>query len=68
MRFVASIADRMLAMVVPRATAGACCPPDPWKQSCGCHSSTHTIWVKNCSYNCACQVFCGTCYNDYISC
>jgi signal peptidase I len=31
MRLVTTVADRLLSAVVPRATAGACCPPDPWE-------------------------------------
>jgi len=56
----------MLSMVAPRATAAACCPPDPWLQECYCHN--HSVYVKNCSYNCACKVFCGSCYIDFIAC
>ena len=66
MRLVNSLADLMLGLVAPKATAGACIPPDPWLQSCGCKS--HSIWVKNCSYNCAGKAICGSCHNDYIGC
>ena len=66
MRIVTGLADRMLSMVAPRATAAACCPPDPWLAECYCHN--HSIYAKRCSYNCACKVFCGTCYNDFIAC
>ena len=66
MRLVTTVADRLLSAVVPRAIAGACCPPDPWVQECYCHS--HTVYVKNCSYTCTCAAHCGGCYNAFIGC
>ena len=66
MRFVNSLADRLLGVVAPKATAGACVPPDPWTQYCSCTS--HVVRVKNCSYDCKGTAVCGTCYNSNISC
>jgi hypothetical protein len=66
MRLVTTVADRLLSVVVPRVTAGACCPPDPWVQECYC--SNHTIYVKTCSYTCACIAHCGGCRNADIGC
>jgi len=67
-RIIATLADRLLGLMVPTVTAGACCPHDPWVQECSCHESTETVWAKNCQYNCACQPVCGACYNTYIGC
>ena len=65
MRFITPIADRLVSAVVPRVTAGACCPPDPYTVTCtACARNYAHVWqktVKTCSYNCACQVFCGGC-------
>jgi len=66
MRMIARMSDLLLGLVVPEITAGACCPPDPWQQECYCRN--HTIYVKTCSYNCACAVHCGSCSNSYIGC
>jgi hypothetical protein len=66
MRMITRMSDRLLRLVVPEITAGACCPPDPWQQECSC--TNHTIRAKSCSYNCGCKVFCGSCYNTYIGC
>jgi hypothetical protein len=66
MRIITRMSDRLLGLVVPEITAGACCPPDPWQQECYCRN--HTVYVKNCSYTCACAVHCGGCTNSYIGC
>jgi hypothetical protein len=71
LRFIAPIADRILSAIVPRATAGACCPPDPYLVACtGCYrgySHQYVYEAKTCSYNCACQVSCGGC-NTLVPC
>jgi hypothetical protein len=61
-----SLADRLVNLVAPKATAGACIPPDPYTASCGCKSSR--IYAKSCSNNCAGTVFCGSCYATSIVC
>ena len=66
MRVVATIADRMLSAVVPRASAGACCPPDPVTEICFCSGCWR--YLKTCQYNCACTWFCGGCYNANYRC
>jgi len=66
LRFVSNLADRLLGAVAPRVTAGACVPPDQWKQSCGCVS--HIIRYKNCHYSCNGTPVCGSCFNSDISC
>lgn len=66
MSMIATLADRLLSKVVPEIKAGACCPPDPGTEECYCHN--HTVYAKNCSYNCACKLFCGSCYNTFIGC
>ena len=66
MRLITRISDRLVGMVVPEITAGACCPPDTYQQECYCRNLT--IYAKYCSYNCACKVFCGACTNTYIGC
>jgi len=66
MRMIERMSDRLLGLMVPEITAGACCPPDPWQQECYCRS--HAIYAKSCSYNCGCKTFCGSCYNTYIGC
>lgn len=65
MRLIAPIADRLLSIVVPRITAGACCPADTHKVACnGCARNSQHIWLqqfKSCSYTCACKLICGAC-------
>jgi hypothetical protein len=68
LRMVAKMADRLLSVVVPTVTAGACCPHDPYVQECRCHSATKSVWVKSCSLNCACQPVCSACYNSFVTC
>ena len=54
-RRLEALGERMLGLVVPRVTASAGCPPDPWCAACGtCH-------LKRCSQNLGCQTFCGSC-------
>lgn len=70
MPLLASLADRLLSMVVPRVTAGACCPPDPTQVACGpCYKNrlTEHQSQKTCSYTCACKVLCGAC-TTYATC
>jgi hypothetical protein len=66
MRFVTSLADRVISAVVPGITAGACCPPDNYREECYCRGSV--VWAKNCSTNCACKAVCGACYRTNIGC
>ena len=66
MRFVSTLADKMLAKVAPKAKAGACIPDDPFTKYCYC--SGGLVYVKNCHNNCLGTVYCGTCYNSWITC
>ena len=62
MRAISKIADRLLSAVVPKITAGACCPKDTTRQFCYYHPAGSGIpWYRYCSYNCACQLVCGAC-------
>ena len=66
MRLINSLADRVLGVVAPKMTAGACVPPDSWTQSCGCKS--YFIYSKPCHYGCTGNAVCGTCTRTNISC
>lgn len=65
MQLLTKAADRLLSMVVPHVTAGACivCAPS-WKADCGCSSKGY-VKYKICSRSgCECQtVTCGPCNN-----
>jgi hypothetical protein len=61
MRIINGWADRLLSVVVPKITAGACCPPDTTIQFCYCVSHEGYAYGRYCSYNCACQISCSTC-------
>jgi len=61
MRAISKIADRLVSVVVPKITAGACCPKDTTLQFCYCHFG-YQAYYRYCSYNCACQLVCGSCY------
>jgi hypothetical protein len=70
LRFITPLADRLLSMVVPAMSAGACCPPDPYQVACGpCYKNrlTEHQSQKTCTYTCACKVHCGGCSN-YTTC
>ncbi|MEU4338749.1 hypothetical protein AB0F59_29520 [Micromonospora lupini] len=54
-RRLESLGERMLGVFVPKVTAAAGCPPDPWCALCG------TCYFKRCSQNGACKTFCGSC-------
>jgi hypothetical protein len=60
MKAINAMADRLLSAVVPRITAGACCPPDTTFQLCYCYYPGYGLY-RYCSYNCACQITCGGC-------
>jgi hypothetical protein len=58
MRLLNAAADRLVAAIVPRTTAGACeCRPEPWKECC----SPHLGISRTCQYDCRCNVVCGLC-------
>ncbi|WP_433287290.1 hypothetical protein [Micromonospora sp. CA-244673] len=54
-RRLESLGERMLGVFVPKVTAAAGCPPDPWCAVCG------TCYLKRCSYTGACKANCGSC-------
>jgi hypothetical protein len=66
MRLINSLADRVLGVVVPKTTAGACVPPDSWTQYCSCTS--HVVKTKQCHYGCTGNPVCGSCTNTNIEC
>jgi hypothetical protein len=76
MQLLTKAADRLLSVVVPHVTAGACitCPPS-WTTTSGCNcvkqsDKNHAQYIKRCSRSgCECQtVTCGPCYNSGIGC
>ncbi|MGW5559223.1 hypothetical protein ACWER9_18620 [Micromonospora sp. NPDC003944] len=54
-RRLETLGERMLGVFVPKVTAAAGCPPDPWCAVCA------TCYLKRCSQNGACKTFCGGC-------
>jgi hypothetical protein len=66
MAVVSALADRMLSAVVPRASAGACCPPDGQAEICFCSGCWR--YLKYCHYTCNCVWTCGACYNANYRC
>jgi hypothetical protein len=58
------LGDRMLARLLPRMNASACqCAPDPWQECDWISVSACAVYygrgvLFNCSYNCACAVYC----------
>ncbi|MFB9236647.1 hypothetical protein ACFFWC_13970 [Plantactinospora siamensis] len=55
-----ALGERMLGMFVPKVTAAAGCPPDPWCATCG------TCYFKRCHYTASCGYTCGSCgYNCF---
>jgi hypothetical protein len=65
-QLLGSIADRLVTLAVPKTTAGACCPPDPYRDTCYCGpvgTDGHPwIYYRDCRTNCGCQESCGGCY------
>jgi hypothetical protein len=61
MRLLDVAADRLVSLLAPKTTAGACaCDPAPYTQVCsGCHERTK--YTRNCSYDCNCKVYCSPC-------
>jgi len=48
-RSIAGIADRLVNLVVPRVTAGACACGDRWVDACGkCGSHKAHLWQASC--------------------
>jgi len=69
MGILTSMADRVLSLVVPRASAGACCQNNPGWVFCYCNRRNprepNLRYAKYCQYNCSCQQVCGPC--QYVS-
>jgi hypothetical protein len=58
---IGAAADRLLSRVVPKAAAGACCPPDPSYETCFCSGKNR--YAQRCTSDCACRTHCDpTCY------
>ncbi len=57
-------ADRLLSLVAPKITAGACPCNGPVTLSCfngACHNGHH--WAKVCKVRCDCSIIsCGACF------
>ena len=67
MGLVTRAADRLLALVVPRTTAGACCVSCGYL-NCGC-TSDGLLRQKYCCANCNCRgIHCGACYTTNAHC
>lgn len=65
-RYLGTLADRVLAVVAPKVTAHAnCCPIEDSTVPCGCISGTK--WERTCLDNC-CRITCYPCYNTGVSC
>lgn len=55
-RRLEALGERMLGLVLPRVTAAAGCPPDPYCRSCGA-----SCRFQRCALNSACNEYCGSC-------
>ena len=53
-----AVADRLVGLVVPATTVGACCPPDPYEVYCFC--ALHKPYYKTCQSDCACRDSCAS--------
>jgi len=53
---MSSLADRLLNAVVPKADAGACCPPD-WYHEDKC-AALGMRKYRDCHYTCQCEYVC----------
>ena len=62
MRFLGVAADRLLGLVLPGVTAGACCIGFGTKstESCGCGGNGIGL-RKSCIVTCDCKLSCGAC-------
>jgi hypothetical protein len=61
MRLLDVAADRLVGLLVPKTTAGACeCRPEPWTQCCGPHIALSQV----CQYDCNCKIYCGGCQRN----
>jgi hypothetical protein len=64
MAIIGKAADRMLALVVPKLTAGACCLSYGHRSTQRCFNGCKDCheWEQNCVVNCFCEIICGSCY------
>jgi hypothetical protein len=61
---LATLADRLVSLVVPKTTAAACaCQPGDWTYVY-CYCYPHQKYHKRCYVNCYCQPTsnCGSCF------
>lgn len=66
-----TIADRVLELMVPKATAQAAkCTPWLFTQACtGAACRNHIQWVQNCFWpDASCRYGCGACYATSVPC
>lgn len=63
-----SIGDRLLAMLLPNDTAGACVPDHGRTvyQGCGCTATYQ--YRKTCTINCSGTLSCGACVRTQMRC
>lgn len=59
-RSVTERVTRAVEVLLPKATADAGCPPDPYTE---CKYINGVCFCRNCSTNSACKVVCGTWYS-----
>ncbi len=68
---IEKVADRMLSLVAPKLTAGACCLSSGKHVTHYCYGGYCTgcyIWKQNCVINCYCEIICGACYRAVACC
>jgi hypothetical protein len=65
MALIEKVADRMINLVAPKLTAGACCLDSGKQVTQYCYGGYCTddyIYQQNCTINCFCEIICGACY------
>lgn len=65
MTLISKAADRMLSLVAPKLTAGACCTlaGKHYTQACfGGYCKDYHHYQQNCVVTCDCGASCGPCY------
>jgi hypothetical protein len=68
---IEKVADRMLSLVAPKLTAGACCLSYGKHVTHYCYGDRCTdcyIYKQNCVINCFCEIICGACYKAVACC
>lgn len=71
MALIEKLADRMLGLVAPKLTAGACCTDAGKHYTQKCHGGFCTDcyeYKQNCVVTCDCGASCGACYRVIACC